>query len=177
MSPNIRIRPFRPDDASAFHAAVIQSIPELQPWMPWCHPQYAMDEAAAWTALQARSFEARTEFEFLVVDDSDSIVGAAGLNQIDAGNRRANVGYWMRSSATGKGIATAAVKLLLSWVAANTDLHRYEIVIAADNVGSIRVAEKVGAVREGVLQQRLLLHGRFHDAVMFAVIRGMNLPA
>jgi RimJ/RimL family protein N-acetyltransferase len=32
------------------------------------------------------------------------------------------------------------------------------------------VAEKVGAVREGVLRNRLMLHGTIHDAVIFSLI-------
>jgi len=42
--------------------------------------------------------------------------------------------------------------------------------VAVGNAASIRVAEKIGGVREGVLRSRLLLHGEFHDAVLFSVI-------
>ena len=49
-------------------------------------------------------------------------------------------------------------------------LQRIEIVADADNQASQRVAEKVGATREAVLRNRLRLHGRSCDAVMFGLL-------
>src|SRR5207237_152037 len=78
--------------------------------------------------------------------------------------------YWVRSSAARRGVAAAAVRELIDWAKANTDLHRLEILMAVGNAASIHVAEKIGGVREGVLRSRLLLHGEFHQAVLFSVI-------
>jgi ribosomal-protein-serine acetyltransferase len=173
--PELRIRPYTADDGPAFFAAALESVGDLEPWMPWCHPSYSLEEANAWVRLQAQSFEKQSEFEFLIMDKSRAIVGACGINQIDTRNRRANVGYWVRSSAIRRGNAIAAIRLLVTWAVANTDLQRLEIVAAIENTPSLRVAEKVGAFREAVLRNRLLLHGRFHDAVMFTFIRGENM--
>lgn len=49
-------------------------------------------------------------------------------------------------------------------------LHRVEILAAIPNVASQRVAEKTGAVREGVLRNRLLIGGVSQDAVLFSLI-------
>jgi RimJ/RimL family protein N-acetyltransferase len=49
-------------------------------------------------------------------------------------------------------------------------LHRLEILAAISNVASQRVAEKIGAVREGILRKRLLIRGESHDAVMFSLV-------
>jgi RimJ/RimL family protein N-acetyltransferase len=48
---------------------------------------------------------------------------------------------------------------------------RLEIVCAVGNVRSQRVAEKVGALKEGVLRNRLLLPSGPSDAVMFSLVR------
>jgi RimJ/RimL family protein N-acetyltransferase len=93
------------------------------------------------------------------------------LNQIDALNQRANLGYWVRSSAAGRGVATAATRLTRDWGFANTDLVRIEVLVAVANMASRRVAEKSGAVYEGTLRSRLLVHGTRHDAAMYAFIR------
>ena len=50
------------------------------------------------------------------------------------------------------------------------DLRRIEIVVTLANDASLRVAEKVGARREGVLRRRLMAHGESYDAVMFSLI-------
>jgi RimJ/RimL family protein N-acetyltransferase len=84
---------------------------------------------------------------------------------------RANLGYWIRSSQTRRGLATAAVRLLAHWAFDNTDLNRLELVISVENLASLRVAEKAGAVREGILRSRLLLYGRSHDAALYSLLR------
>ena len=102
-------------------------------------------------------------------------LGGCGLNQIDRINRRANLGYWVRSTATRQGVATGAVRALRDWAFEVTELVRLEIVVAVGNAASHRVAEKVGAVREGTLIRRLMLHGALRDASMFSLTR--DLPA
>ena len=72
----------------------------------------------------------------------------------------------------GKGLAGAAVRLVAEWAFKNTDLERLEIEVAVGNARSLRVVEKVCVVREGILRRRLLIHGTFHDAVMFSLVRG-----
>jgi RimJ/RimL family protein N-acetyltransferase len=49
-------------------------------------------------------------------------------------------------------------------------LQRIEITAAVGNVASQRVAEKIGAVREGLLRNRFLLQGRSHDAYLYSLI-------
>ena len=80
-------------------------------------------------------------------------------------------GYWVRSSATGQGVATAAVALVRDWGFAKTNLVRMEVLIAVDNAASRRVADKAGAVYEGTLRRRLLVHGTRHDAAMYTFVR------
>jgi len=173
----IAIRPYEFRDVAALFEAASESVEMVYPWLPWCHPGYALDEAKAWVEQQVRAFESRQQFEFVIVSAEGAFLGGCGLNQIDQANRRANLGYWVRSSAAGQGVATAAVRLLVGWALANTDLERMEVLVATGNVASLRVAEKAGAVREGVLRSRLLLHGRPHDAVVFSFVREANPSA
>ena len=70
-----------------------------------------------------------------------------------------------------RGVATEAVRQVADFAFGNTDLVRLEIVCAVGNDASQRVAERAGAVREGVLRHRLLLHGQPVDAVMYSVVR------
>jgi RimJ/RimL family protein N-acetyltransferase len=169
----IGIRPYRLDDDAAIVEAALESIADVQPWMPWCHPAYSLDEARAWLGLQVPAFAQQTAFEFAIEDDDGRYLGGCGLNQLDPLNRRANLGYWVRSAATRRGVATASVRALRDWAFASTDLVRLEIVVAVGNTASHRVAEKAGAAREGVLSRRFLLHGRLHDATIFALTRDL----
>jgi ribosomal-protein-serine acetyltransferase len=170
----IHVRPYQLSDALPVWEAIRESMSELQPWMPWCHPGYAIDDARSWLEIQVRAFSQRTAFEFAIVSAEGRYLGGCGLNQIDKANNRANLGYWVRTSAARQGVATQAVQSVRDWGFRNTDLIRLEIVIAAGNVASHRVAEKSGAFREATLKRRLVLHGDAHDATMFSFTREMK---
>jgi ribosomal-protein-serine acetyltransferase len=170
-APEVLIRPCRVEDAQAMYAAVRESLDELVQWMPWCHRDYSLQESKSWLRTQVQAFNERKWFEFAMVDPLGQYLGQCGLNQIDEANRRCNLGYWVRSAATGRGIAASAVLRMRDWAFEYTNLARIEIVIAIGNHRSVRVAEKAGALREGVLRQRLLLHGVQEDAVMFSLVR------
>jgi RimJ/RimL family protein N-acetyltransferase len=166
-----RVRPYRADDAQALYEAARESIGDVFPWLEWCHPDYSMAEAAEWASLQAARASDSAEFVFAVVGPRDEFLGGCGVNQVNRIHRFANLGYWVRSSAAGRGLARAAVRQTAELVFQKTDLVRLEIVCAVENRRSQRVAEAVGAVREGILRSRLLLHGKAVDAVMYSLVR------
>src|SRR5258706_2518020 len=141
----IRIRPYELNDATLVFEAVRESLTELEPWMPWCHPGYSIEESRSWLETQVAAFENRATFEFAVVSAAGHYLGGCGLNQIDTPNHRANLGYWVRSSAARRGVATAAVRLVRDWGFRDAELLRLEIVVAARHGASHRGAEKAGA--------------------------------
>lgn len=175
VETTISLRPYHLDDAAALHEAAIESVWEIRPFMPWCRPDLTVDEGRCWIEAQLSAFAARKAFEFVIQAPDGRFLGSCGLNQIDEANHRANLAYWVRSSATGRGVATAAVRQLVEWAFANTALVRLEVVVSTENAASLRVAEKSGALSEGVLKKRLLLHGTWHDALMLSFVRSGKL--
>jgi len=166
------IRPYQPSDAKQVYEAVRESLADLLPWMPWCHPEYSLEEARQWVGAQEQLVERGAAYEFAILDERGGYLGGCGVNQVVHAHRFANLGYWVRSSATGRGTAAAAARLVADYAFRQTALVRLEIVCAVDNLRSQRAAEKTGAVREGLLRGRLVLHGTPRDAVMYSIVRG-----
>jgi RimJ/RimL family protein N-acetyltransferase len=168
----LRLRPFRLDDAEAICAAVHESLSELLPWLPWCHPQYTIDDTREFLRGRAAAHENDGEYGFAVLERAGGrFVGACGVNQIDKANARANLGYWMRTGATRRGYATQATLIVARWAFAALELERIEIVAAVGNEASQRVAAKAGATREGIARRRLRVRDRSLDAVVFSLLR------
>ena len=167
----ILLRPFRSDDAEAIYAAVRESMNELMKWLSWCHPDYAIADTREFLANRADAFQNDGEYSFAIIERaSGRFVGATGINQIEKAALRANLGYWLRTSASGRGYATQATKLVARWAFEAQELERIEIVAATGNFASQRVAERVGATREAIARNRLRVHGVQHDAVVFSLI-------
>lgn len=161
-------------DAPAVFRAVDESRVEVSRWMDWCRPTYALRDAEDWIRSSLDGYEDGTCFQFGIFGGR-RFLGSCGLSRVDRDADVANLGYWVRTSAAGQGIAPDAALRVISWAFANTDLERIEILAAVGNRRSQRVAEKIGAVKEGVLRRRLAVFGRHHDAVIYSVVRGDSL--
>jgi RimJ/RimL family protein N-acetyltransferase len=171
------IRPYRADDAEAVFAAVDESRNELMPWLPWCNEAYSIEDTRKWLEAQISGFSSGTAYSFAICDHEGQFLGACGLSLIEKRNRVANLGFWVRRPATRRGVASEAVRQLVAWAFANTDFERLEVLVSVENVASKRVAEKSGAVPEGLLRHRIMLCGRSHDCVMYSFIRDDLKPA
>ena len=164
------IRLYQPGDAEHLRVAACESVAEVSPWLGWCHPGYSLDEAREWIAAQQELAKQGQAYAFAIWREGEYL-GGCGINQFNRANRFANLGYWVRSSAMGRGVAPAAVRLVAEFAFLETDLIRLEIVCAIGNIRSQRVAEKSGALREGVLRNRLVLPSGPSDAVMFSLLK------
>jgi RimJ/RimL family protein N-acetyltransferase len=169
----IAVRRFLPTDLGAFYGAIDESRAALAPWMPWMHDGYTIADTADWLGARDAEWDAGQDFSMLVVDTaSGAALGASGLNQINREQRIANLGYWVRSSTTGRGVASAAARLVARWAFAEAGFGRVEIVAMRDNRASCRAAEKAGARFECLARNRLLLHGAWHEAAVYSLVPG-----
>lgn len=170
---SIVARTYRDGDAPLLYEAVRESIAEVSVWLPWCHQDYSIEESREFVASRSTAVQADEHYSFAVFsrDDPRHLLGGVGLNFINRVHQFANLGYWTRTSAAGKGIASEAARLVALFGLEQLGLQRIEIVAALPNLASQRVAEKIGAVREGVLRKRLRIHGEAEDAILFSLVR------
>ena len=167
----ILIRPYGPEDCDAMHAAVMESVPEVSPWLPWCHAGYTREDTAAFITLAAEAWAQATHYPFAVIAvDDNAFLGGIAINHIAEPNRLGNVGYWVRTSRTRQGIASAAVRLVSQYAFDSLGLTRLEIACIPTNASSRRVAEKVGAKFEAVARNRLVMRGTAYDAAVYALV-------
>lgn len=168
----VLVRPYRCEDMEALYAAARESTGEVGRWLPWCHENYVLADSTAWVESRAQAWREGAEYSFAIMERaSGRFVGGCGLNQFDYERMRCNLGYWTRTGATRRGLATAAAKLLARWGMERLGLERIEIIAAVGNIASQRVALKLGAVREGIARNRIRIHGQQHHAVVFSLIR------
>jgi RimJ/RimL family protein N-acetyltransferase len=145
-------------------------VKELSLWMPWCGRNYSLQDCTTFVAGRGAAWEKGGEYDFVIYNPADgALLGGAGLNSVNREHRFANLGYWVRTSWTRRGVAPAAARLIARFGFEELKFVRLEIVAAVGNRPSQRVAEKAGAMREGILRNRLTLHEKQHDAVMYSL--------
>lgn len=167
------VRTYRDDDVPLLFAAVRESIAEVSPWLPWCHENYSIKESREFILSRQTAAQGDEHYSFAVFHKNDPrrLLGGVGLNFINRVHQFGNLGYWARTSEVRKGVASRAARLVAQFGFDQLGLQRIEIVAAVPNVASQRVAEKIGAVREGILRKRLLIHGECQDAILFSLVR------
>jgi RimJ/RimL family protein N-acetyltransferase len=165
------LRPYDTAYAAQVFAAILESKAEIRPWMDWLHPDYSQADAENWATHATSAWEAGSEYEFLIFDRQDgTLAGSGGLNRINTKDHVCNLGYWVRTSKTRLGAATQATCLLADFGLSELKFNRIEIVAADGNAASRRVAEKAGAIYEGLQRRRVKVGDKVYDGHMYAII-------
>ena len=166
------VRRYRQSDEDFLFEAARASIPEVFQFLPWCHPDYARDDAQQWLATVESNWKDASAYNFGIFNqEGTEFHGGCGITSIDE-HPIGNLGYWIKTASTGKGIATEATSSLADFGIHQIGLQRIEIIMSTHNDASRKVAEGSGARVEGTLRNRLLLHGNRHDAHVYSITPG-----
>jgi ribosomal-protein-serine acetyltransferase len=166
---DLLLRPFRLDDSPHLYSAVRESLKELKPWMSWATEGYTQMTAREYITISRARWEEHTYYAFAVTR-GEEILGGCTLSSIHPIYHFCNLGYWVRASCQGQGIAGRAAKLVARFAFEHLGLIRVEIVIGIGNRASLRVAEKIGAHNEGILLNRMVMGKAVSDAHMYSLL-------
>ena len=132
------------------------------------HP-YGIEDARRFIAMAS---EMRPPRNFAIEVDGRLAGGIGYTPRTDVERVGAEVGYWLGSGFRGKGVATAALRLLSAHAfTTHPELRRLYAVPYATNRASARVLEKAGYRLEGTLRQSAVKDGRILDQWMYALLR------
>lgn len=136
------------------------------------HP-YTASDADFWLSTASApgpDLHFAIEFQGTAVGGIGTIAGKGAFRQT------CQFGYWLAEPHWGKGIATASAKALVAHLEAERLFARLEAPVFQWNPASMRVLEKVGFAREGVLRKSVTKDNQLIDSVMYAYIVAMPIP-
>ena len=129
---------------------------------------YTLQDAYAWIDLN----EAKRDNTNFAITVGGSVAGGIGYT-LGAYETRlsATIGYWLAEPFWGRGITTAALRKLTEYAFQTHALRRISSVVMSPNAASMRVLEKAGYDREGVMRNAVIKHGEVYDLVLFSMVR------
>ena len=170
IGPSLRAAPVAPVHARALASLVDHNLAHLHPYLPAVTALAAFDVAEAYLGRAAARAQDDDVLEWHIFSDG-ALCGALRLNHIETDNRKASVAYYVGADYQGRGIASSAVRALLRYAFRVLDMNRVELRCVPANLPSVRMAERLGFTREGVLRQAELLDGVFMDHAVYGLLR------
>lgn len=112
---------------------------------------------------------------FLFSRESSLLLGGITLSNIRRGAAQTGtIGYWMGERYAGQGAMYDALQCVIPYAFHTLRLHRLEAACIPTNKRSVRLLEKAGFQREGLMRSYLCINGSWEDHYLYARIVGEN---
>lgn len=161
-----RIRRAGPADA-AFWAG-LAGHEEVEPFMAAISVR---DEEELLDAIRLSGEEPAFHGRFVVEVGGER----AGVMAFDVANRRSRIAYlhavMLEPRFRGRGLATAATRLLVRHLVFDLDYHRVQLEVYGFNERALRHFERAGFVKEGVRRKAYQRHGEWVDGINYGIVR------
>ncbi|MEU5534457.1 GNAT family protein [Streptomyces sp. NPDC020362] len=176
--PGFRFKPTLDGDLVLLRPVAVDDLAALMPMfqdaqttrLTGSHGEDEPDEGRlrAWYSTRADQDD---RLDLAVVEKAtEDVAGEAVLNEWDADNKSCSFRIAFAPGAQGRGLGTEATRLIVGYGFERLGLHRISLEVYAFNPRALRVYEKVGFVREGVLRDALLWEGEWVDAVVMSIL-------
>jgi ribosomal-protein-alanine N-acetyltransferase len=104
-------------------------------------------------------------------EEPQKAFGVIGHYRISPENHRSEIGYMILDEYSGNGYVTEAIESVLDYGFNDLKLHSIEAVIDPENIGSERVLQKCGFVKEAHILENELFEDKFWDTVIYSILK------
>lgn len=170
QTPRLQLQEITRNELQLVHE--LHSLPETDEFNTLGIPEnIGVTEQIMTGWLANQQIEPRPAYVFSIyLKDSGQFAGLMGMKMGKSNYHTAEVWYKLHKDFWVNGYATEALKELLAFGFNDLKLHRVEAGCAVENIGSIRVLEKVGMTREGRKRKKLPLKSGWMDNYFYAIL-------
>lgn len=172
-TPRLILRSPKVGDGKIVNEAIIESLEQLRPFMPWANNTPSIHDTEEFVRLAAANWILKKNEEpylplFIFDKKTHHFLGGTGFHHFDWQIPCLESGYWIRSSCTGQGIMTEAVNAVTQYAFKELKVRRVAITCAIDNIRSRKIPERLGYTLESTIKSnRLTIEGEPTDTLIF----------
>jgi ribosomal-protein-serine acetyltransferase len=167
LGEGIELREWTTADAEDAYSEIDQNRDRLSDWLPWVDATHSPEDVRAFIERCAASEGKERAFGIYV---EGVLAGNIGLTLTD--DNAGEIGYWITGAFEGRGLVTAAARVMLRFGFEERDLRRMYLTAAVENERSRAVAVRLGMTEEGVLRRAgRIREDRYVDLVMYSILR------
>jgi ribosomal-protein-alanine N-acetyltransferase len=162
------LRPLRPADAPAWYAYL--SDPEVTRLTSYDIRSKEM--VAQFIAICLADYGQRRSCRWALADKtSNQLIGTCGYYWWNVEHSTAELGYDLSRDFWSRGLMTQAVRAVVRWAFDDLEANRLQATVMVGNVASVRVLEKCGFQKEGLLREYKICRGAARDFWIFGQLR------
>ncbi|WP_096435016.1 GNAT family N-acetyltransferase [Alteribacter populi] len=140
------------------------------------HPVETKEQMRGKVAHYLTLLEEKKELPWTIFDlVNNCMVGVFRLHKLDNWHKKAEMNAVIRSEYQQQGVMTEVLPEILSYVFKTLKLNRLVGDIFAGNKGSEKLLLKYGFHRDGILRQTDFDGEKFHDTVVYSLLRAEYL--
>jgi [ribosomal protein S5]-alanine N-acetyltransferase len=163
------LRDFTTDDWKAVFE--YQNDPQYLKYNPWISRSEDEVRAFVQSFIDQQLDYPRIKFQFaIVLKEEKKIIGNCGIRRKEPESVEADIGYELNPQYWNKGYATEAANSLLEFGFDELNVHRIWAHCVADNIESVRVFEKIGMKREGLIRENEWFKGKWWNTLLFGIL-------
>lgn len=171
INSEVSLRVVSPDDSEILVEAYLRNREHLAPWEPLRSDEFYTEPFQRADIQQRLEANARDESIPLILASHDKVVGRFNIGGVSRGPfQSAGLGYWVDKDYLGQGLASAAVRAIVTQARDRLGLHRLEASTLVHNTASQRVLTNNGFVQIGMAPQYLQIAGHWQDHNLYQVI-------
>jgi len=152
-SERLTIRMPRIGDGKKVYEAVMASLDDLRPWLPFANDEQSPEKSEENIRHTVAEFIKREDLRLLVfLKNTDTLIASSGLHGVDWSVPKFEIGYWIDTRYSGNGYMTEAVKRIARFAFEDLHANRVEIRCDSQNERSRRIPDRLGFALEGELK-------------------------
>ncbi|WP_176545077.1 GNAT family N-acetyltransferase [Bacillus sp. AFS041924] len=169
----IIVRPYTFEDAEAKLQLHIENKEHFEKWSPTLRNDEFYTIQGQMKSIKEHmensAEDSRHDFAIFIKEENhtQTLIGEVQFIFVTRGPKQScMVGYHIGEKFNGQGYMTKALKIAFE----DLKFHRVTSEVNPENLGSIRVLEKVGFVKEGYYRKNLKIRDQWYDHVCFAIL-------
>ena len=169
LSEGAELRLLEERHAEELFTLINRNHERLVVWVPWLGSSGSLEQTRDFIKRKLQRLADNNGFAAGIWHEG-ALAGEIALDYIDWPNCITEIGYWLDSSAEGRGLVTKACRSLIAYAFGELGLNRVQIRCAAENWRSRAIPEKLGFTQEGIVRQAERLHDRYVDLVIYGML-------
>lgn len=144
--------------------------PHIQAFIDVMEETKTLEDEKNFIKMKLHGYADGTDYLFLILQDH-MIYGCIDIHNIDRKIGKGEIGYWLHSSFTKRGIISKSVRALCHLAFNEFDLNKLLICVDVENTASNRVAERCGFFLTSTESQDALLRGKLRDMNHYTLLK------